>query len=69
MTAGAGSLDISLGGPASYHEAMVEKPFFGSENQTSGADILRANRLITQALMLWCALIGLLSLLIFIAAE
>jgi len=67
MSAGAGSLDVTLGGPASYHDAVLEKPFFGGKNQAKGSDILRANRLVTKALMLWCAAIGLLSLLIFIA--
>ncbi len=53
MTAGAGALDIQLGGPAWYHGKLKNKIFFGTKKITGINDINRANSLITQSLFLW----------------
>jgi adenosylcobinamide-phosphate synthase len=53
MTAGAGALDIQLGGPAWYHGKLKNKILFGTKKITGIEDINRANSLITQSLFLW----------------
>lgn len=53
MTAGAGALDIQLGGSAWYHGKLKNKIFFGTKKITDADDINRANSLITQSLFLW----------------
>ena len=52
MTSGAGSLNIKLGGPASYHGEIIEKPVFGGQHQTDKRDISRANTLIVRAVFI-----------------
>jgi adenosylcobinamide-phosphate synthase len=56
MTAGAGSLDLKLGGASSYHGLIKEKPFFGGANLPINNDINRANQLINLTLILWLGL-------------
>lgn len=53
MTAGAGALDIQLGGPAWYHGKQKNKIFFGTNKIPGVDDINRATSLITQSLFLW----------------
>lgn len=60
MTAGAGSLGVTLGGPASYHGKWIDKPVFGEGHTPDGNDILRAQRLLWRALMVWIVALALL---------
>jgi len=64
MTAGAGSLNLKLGGTASYHGQDKEKPFFGGANLPTNDDIKRANQLINLSLILWLSLLAVISLFI-----
>ncbi len=64
MTAGAGSLNVRLGGPAHYHGIYTEKPYFGSEVTPKISDIDRSLKLVRNTLYLWCCLIALISLLL-----
>lgn len=57
MTAGAGALNIQLGGPAHYHGQVKNKPFFGSKVVVVNADINRAIRLVNHSLILWVLLL------------
>jgi len=59
MTAGAGALNIELGGPAWYHDKLKDKIVFGTNNQTKNQDISRANYLITSSLYFWVIVITL----------
>lgn len=63
MTAGAGSLGVTLGGPASYHGEVKDKPEFGNGPQPVAADIGRARQLLDRSLLLWLAAIALLQIL------
>jgi adenosylcobinamide-phosphate synthase len=54
MAAGAGALNIRLGGTAFYHGEQKEKPFFGGKNDPSDNDVLRSIELIDKTLVLWC---------------
>ncbi|MDT8451645.1 MAG: adenosylcobinamide-phosphate synthase CbiB [Gammaproteobacteria bacterium] len=53
MAAGAGSLGVVLGGPASYHGAMQARPPLGEGHDARLEDIDRALRLIRHTLLLW----------------
>ncbi|MGS2716993.1 adenosylcobinamide-phosphate synthase CbiB [Eionea flava] len=54
MTAGAGALNVQLGGEASYHGKIIHKPTFGGTMTVVNKDILRALRLVRHTLLLWC---------------
>ncbi|MDQ7091593.1 MAG: adenosylcobinamide-phosphate synthase CbiB [Methylococcales bacterium] len=57
MTAGAGSLNVQLGGGAFYQGVYKDKPLFGSERLPENKDIERANHLIDLTLVLWGGLL------------
>lgn len=59
MTAGAGSLGVTLGGPCHYHGLQVDKPFFGEGPRPEASDIVRAQHLLARALMIWVLVISL----------
>jgi len=58
MTAGAGALNIRLGGPAIYHGKVKNKPWFGGNAWPKDADINLAVRLIVRTLALWLLIVG-----------
>lgn len=53
MTSGAGSLNLTLGGPAWYHGKLKDKVFFGGQNSPVNHDIHRACSLIKYSIILW----------------
>ncbi|WP_305910069.1 adenosylcobinamide-phosphate synthase CbiB [Methylomarinum sp. Ch1-1] len=57
MSAGAGALNIQLGGPAYYHGRLKDKIRFGADKPTRNEDITRATGLINKTLLLWLLLI------------
>lgn len=59
MTAGAGALNLNLGGPAWYHGQLKNKAWFGGDESPNNADIKRATALVYQSLALWLLLIAL----------
>ncbi|TWC71831.1 adenosylcobinamide-phosphate synthase CbiB [Herbaspirillum sp. SJZ099] len=65
MAAGAGALGVTLGGPAVYDGALEQRPPLGCGKPPEGADIVRAWRLVAQAVLLWLAIVGALALLFF----
>lgn len=64
MCAGAGALDIQLGGPAIYHGTTQHKPFYGGTHTATAAHILLANRLVDRGLIIYVTLLALISLLL-----
>lgn len=58
MTAGAGALDLQLGGPAIYHGQLKAKPWFGGEHTPTPTDINRACELVKRCLLLWIVVIA-----------
>lgn len=58
MAAGAGALDLQLGGAADYHGATEARPPLGSGNDPTPADIPRAQQLLRHALRVWLAAIA-----------
>jgi adenosylcobinamide-phosphate synthase len=57
MTAGAGTLNLRLGGDTHYHGQLMQKPFFGGDNDPEDNDITRSIVLIDKTLGLWCGAI------------
>lgn len=63
MAAGAGSLNVQLGGDTYYHQRLHKKSIFGGQKAPQIDDIGRALKLVTSATILWCALLCVWSLL------
>jgi len=57
MAAGAGALRVKLGGAASYHGKLEQRPELGCGSAAMPADIPRAVALVRRVLWLWVALI------------
>lgn len=57
MAAGAGALNLQLGGPARYYGEWVQRPSLGEGLLPRGEDIDRALRLVNRSLWLWVAII------------
>jgi adenosylcobinamide-phosphate synthase len=57
MAAGAGSLSISLGGPATYHGKLEYRPLLGTRRLPDTHDIDHALGLITRSLILWLVIL------------
>ncbi|MDO9012900.1 MAG: adenosylcobinamide-phosphate synthase CbiB [Gallionella sp.] len=64
MAAGAGALQVKLGGAAIYHGQLEQRPELGCGSVANRADIVRAVRLVRHTLYLWLAVISLGALLI-----
>lgn len=53
MAAGAGALQITLGGSAVYHGVAKERPMLGGGDTPGSEDIQRACQLVQRAMLLW----------------
>ncbi len=57
MAAGAGALNVSLGGAAQYHSQMQHRPNLGPHDvkalQANGESIVKACKLVNKAILLW----------------
>ena len=58
MAAGAGALQIQLGGAADYHGATEERPTLGEGLKPQADDIRRAQQLVRHTLWLWLGLLA-----------
>jgi adenosylcobinamide-phosphate synthase len=65
MAAGAGALQVKLGGAAIYHGQLEQRPELGCGATACRADIARAVNLVQRTLCLWLALTGLTALAIW----
>lgn len=68
MAAGAGALQIRLGGPAMYAGQRENRPILGCGREARAADIPRALALLRRGTLLWVLVIALASLLHGISA-
>lgn len=57
MAAGAGALDLALGGSARYEGVLHQRPLLGSGSEATPADITRALKLVRNSLFLWLAIL------------
>lgn len=62
MTAGAGALQITLGGAAIYHGTAKEKIIMGEGNMPNATDIERALQLVRRSAWLWVVLYTLIAM-------
>lgn len=62
MAAGAGALDIQLGGETQHHGAPRWRPQFGYGRTVETSDIKRAGRLLTRVVVCWLAVLSLFCL-------
>ncbi len=53
MAAGAGALDLRLGGPAIYHGEIHHRPLLGNGHEPGADDIERTITLVRNSLLLW----------------
>ena len=63
MAAGAGALQVQLGGAAPYHGQMMQRPLLGAGRAADAAAILAAWRLVRSGAWLWAGITLLASLL------
>ncbi|WP_323120967.1 adenosylcobinamide-phosphate synthase CbiB [Burkholderia alba] len=57
MAAGAGSLNVVIGGPAVYHGALEERPLLGAGQPAAPAHVAAALALVARTTVLWLALL------------
>ncbi|MBR8185437.1 adenosylcobinamide-phosphate synthase CbiB [Burkholderia ambifaria] len=57
MAAGAGSLNVQLGGPAVYHGEIEDRPTLGTGASATAVHVVAALSLVTRTLALWLALL------------
>ena len=57
MASGAGALSRELGGAASYHGRIEQRPRLGCGTAPAAADIGRALMLVDRATLIWLAVI------------
>ncbi|HHJ80984.1 MAG TPA: cobalamin biosynthesis protein CobD, partial [Candidatus Tenderia electrophaga] len=57
MAAGAGALAVQLGGAATYHGELQQRPDLGLDNKPQALDIERAVGLVNRGMWLWLAVI------------
>lgn len=62
MTAGAGALNLQLGGAARYHGKLKQKPLFGGDKLPDDNAIVSASQLVFKTLILWMLVIGVFAL-------
>jgi len=63
MAAGAGSLNVQIGGPAVYHGAIENRPTLGMGHAASAPDVIAALALVERTIILWLAVLIVLALL------
>lgn len=66
MAAGAGALNVRLGGPSPYPSGIKPRPVLGGTQAASARSIEAAIGLVRHGVWLWLAVIGLVTLLIFV---
>lgn len=64
MAAGAGALEVRLGGPANYYGAEEQRPLLGIGAPPTAVDVGRAVALVERGQWLWLALCGLVAAVI-----
>lgn len=65
MASGAGALDIQLGGAACYHGEWHQRPLLGTSNIAEANDIGRALSLVSNSVLLWISVIGIITGIIY----
>jgi adenosylcobinamide-phosphate synthase len=61
MAAGAGSLNVLIGGAAVYHGVLEARPTLGAGHDATPRDVVAALRLVDRSMMLWLAVLLILA--------
>lgn len=61
MAAGAGALEITIGGPAQYHGVWHQRPLLGTGKTAQAIDIHRALLLVRKTVLLWIVVLFLVA--------
>jgi len=69
MSAGAGALQVQLGGNAVYHGTAKQRPTLGMGASANTQHILSATKLVKRSIALWCLVIIAVSILIHIKGS
>lgn len=69
MSAGAGALQVQLGGNAVYQGTAKQRPILGTGAFANAQYILSANHLVKRSIALWCLVIIVISILINIKGS
>lgn len=62
MAAGAGALDVQLGGDVQYHEEYQERPELGCGTKADHESITQACQLVNRSTVLWISFVAIISL-------
>ncbi|RBW52168.1 cobalamin biosynthesis protein [Marinobacter sp. F3R11] len=65
MAAGAGALNVRLGGPSPYPSGVKQRPILGGAQEASSTSIEAAITLVRHGVWLWLAVVGAITTLIF----
>ncbi|HQS44327.1 MAG: cobalamin biosynthesis protein [Methylotenera sp. 24-45-7] len=63
MAAGAGAMQVKLGGAASYYSQIKQRPVLGLGQSPAPKHILSAIKLVNRSIILWCACIVIATLI------
>lgn len=69
MSAGAGALQVQLGGNAVYHGTAKQRPVLGMGALATSQHILSATTLVKRSIILWCAVVIAASMLMHIKGS
>ena len=64
MAAGAGAIEVKLGGDSIYHGKLKSRPVLGLGSEANASHIDKAARLVTRAVLIWLAAILLITLIL-----
>jgi adenosylcobinamide-phosphate synthase len=63
MAAGAGSLNVLIGGPAVYHGVLETRPTLGAGHTANAKHVVAALRLVERATLMWLAVLLIIAVL------
>lgn len=69
MAAGAGALDVRLGGPSPYPSGVKHRPVLGGFQTASFASVEAAIRLVRRGVWLWLGVILVMTMVVFLAGS
>ena len=67
MAAGAGALEIKLGGAVVYHGLLDQRPVLGIGREVESRDIIRSIRLVWRTIGIWILFTTIALVLLFLA--
>jgi adenosylcobinamide-phosphate synthase len=69
MAAGAGALEVELGGAAWYHGELEQRPTLGAGSPPNAGSLRQAVRLLQSGMLSWLAVTGIIALVVEVIAH